>query len=144
MIEWEVADQLRIGASYLRTMNDYRTRQLAALHTRVGAGEGTSLLAEFGTNQNLDTATGDTLGSFAFLQTSTLIDRGSNLLFSFEYSIPDAHSLFRQYRAGPSFQWMPMQRLELRLDFLATRTIDDPHYVTPDDYTLQSQLHLAL
>ncbi len=143
--EIEVAEKIRLGASAMSTTNDYRGRLLGAIHSRIGFTEGTSVIAQVGVNRESPVLTSldETLGETFFLQSTFLLKRGWNLLFSFEQGTRDVLSGVQYFRAGPTLQVFPMQRLEFRFDLVASRLMG-AEQVDPDRIALQSQLHLSL
>lgn len=143
--EVELADRMRFGVSALSSSSDFRSRMLGALHARVGFSEGSSLLAEFSINREdpvddgLDAYVGDSL----FLQSTLGVARGWNLLFTFEHAATDFGTGQLLFRAGPTLQYFPMQRVELRVDLTSSRTMGVDQ-VDSDQLAVQTQLHLAL
>ncbi len=144
MGEYDVAKDLRAGASVLYTTGKFRTRQMNAIHARLGFGDGDSFLTQIGTvREDPITQTAQT-GLYYFAQSTTQIIRGLNFLFTLEYytrAVGEVAS--RSYRAGPSIQYFPMQRLELRTDLQGTRTIGG-NSLEQDNYALFTQIHVWL
>ncbi len=147
IFEFEPVPSLRLGASVLRTSNAFRGRQLYAIHSRAGIGKGSSILAQLtlirdaGASQ---AAQSSKSGDAIFLQTQTRMARGVHVLMTFEHYTDDLSARSqRSYRAGPSLQYFPFQRVELRIDLLGTRSIGATS-VNADTFTLQSQVHVWL
>jgi hypothetical protein len=144
MGEYDVAKDLRAGASVLYTTGKFRTRQMNAIHARLGFGDGDSLLTQIGTVREDPITQEAQTGVAFFTQSTTQLVRGLNLLFTFEYytrAVGEVAS--RSYRAGPSLQYFPMQRLELRTDLQGTRTIGG-NSLEQDNYALFTQIHVWL
>jgi hypothetical protein len=143
--EVEVADRFRLGASFLSSGSDFRSRTLGAIHARVGFSEGSSLLAEFSINREdpVDDGLAAYIGDSLFLQSTLGMARGLNLLFTFEHAATDFGTGRLLFRAGPSLQYFPMQRVELRVDLTSSRVMGSEQ-VDPDQLSLQTQVHLAL
>ena len=143
--EVEPLERVRLGASFLTSGSQYRSRTLGAIHARLGFLEGSSLLAQFGVNREdpTDDGLGAYVGDSLFLQSTFGLARGWNLLFTFEHAVTDFGSGTMLLRAGPSVQYFPMQRLEVRMDLTSTRT-SGTTLVDPDILGLQTQIHLAL
>lgn len=144
VFEYEIAENLRVGPSLLFTASEFRSRQMVALHSRIGVLKGHSLLAEAGLAREQPKSKQSRLENFLFLQTSTRLARGFYLLMTFEHFSDDfLVSGARYYRMGPSLQFIPGQRVEFRSDFLATRTRGLVR-VNPDSLAFMTQLHVWL
>jgi len=142
--EFDVADRVRLGASLLATTGSVRSRQMFAVHVRAGMSEGSSVLAELGVARELPASSPTLLGSFFFLQSMNRMARGLYWLATFEQYAEDfTRAGARYYRAGPGLLYAPMQRVELRLDFQATRTFG-LSVVGEDIYTVLAQGHVYL
>ena len=84
------------------------------------------------------------VGGYWFGQYSAEVSRGLNALVTTEYYTADwSVQTTRRFRAGPSLQYLPMQRLELRFDLLGSRSTGGSS-LEPDSLTLQSQVHVWL
>jgi hypothetical protein len=143
-MEYEIVENFRLGGSGWYTDSDYRRREMGAIHARIGYPEGNAILAQLGLiGDKPVTEDGQTQG-YGFLQTSYRLARGLNLLGTFEFFIDGAFQTApRTFRYGPSLQYLPFQRLELRTDLQATHeTGSDP--IPPDTYTLLCQVHVWL
>ncbi len=144
MFEYELAQNFRLGGSLLASSGTFRSRQIAAVHARLGVGGGSSVLAELGILRNNPAGLRASVGDIFFLQTQTRLARGLFMLMTFEQFAADYQTAgTRNYRVGPSVDWFPFQRLELRVDFLGTRITGVPS-LNQDIYTVQSQVHLWL
>lgn len=142
--EVEVAERWRLGASLLATTGSVRSRQMFAVHARVGMSEGTSVLAELGLARELPASSPTLLGNFFFLQTMNRVTRGLFWLATFEQYTEDFNKAgARYYRVGPGLLYLPVQRLELRVDFQATRALG-LSVVSEDIYSLLAQVHVCL
>jgi hypothetical protein len=142
--EVEVASNVRLGASGMMVSNSFRDRKLASLHVRAGAGEGASVMAELGVISDSPVAEASTLSQYGFLQTMTRLHRGIHLLFTNEYfATPMFGTSVRSFRVGPSIQYFPMQRVELRTDLQGTRSFGQSN-VNSDSISIFSQVHLSL
>jgi hypothetical protein len=129
MGEWDIAEKVRLGGSILGSMSSVRTRAAAALHLRAGFGKDTNKL----------------LASYAYLQSATRLSRGLQLLFTAEFKTTDTfRPRPRVMTYGPSIQWFPFNRLELRSDLLASRSIGGvtESFLPADSYTWLAQVHL--
>jgi hypothetical protein len=144
MGEYEVAQNLRIGGSAWHTSSDYRTRNMGAIHARIGYPEGNAVLAEIGLIGDKPIGQPGTLQSFGWLQNVYRITRGLNLLSTMEYYTADAFdSAPRSFRFGPGLQYTPMQRLEFRTDVWDSRQTGN-EFGSPDSFTVISQVQVWL
>jgi len=144
LAETDVDEKIRLGGSVLVTTGTFRSRLMAGAHARLGFGTGSSLVAAVGVSREAPQGQATTLGDYLFAQTSLRLARGAFALMTFEqYAENLLGEGSRLFRAGPSIQWFPFARLELRADFLATRVLG-LKVVNPDIYTLMGQVHLWL
>ena len=144
MFEYDVAEKLRLGASALASFSTVRDRELSAIHLRAGIGKGSSALIEMGLVRDAPKGSQSKLGSYIYTQTMTRLLRGLHFLFTGEYKTVDTFRPNpRFFRVGPSVQYFPMQRIELRLDLLGTRSLGvEQEYNPTDSFTVMGQLHL--
>lgn len=147
--EFGVGDNFRLGGSLLFSSSDFRRRQMLATHLRAQMGKGSSLLGEVGVfNQDLftfdkSTKTSST-GLFSFLQSRHLFLKGFYGLMTFETYIDSfKEGGSRVFRAGPSFEYLPFPKLEIRLDFFGTQVMG-LSTITPSSYSAQVQTHVWL
>lgn len=143
IFELDVGEKSRVGASVLASRNQYQSRQLAALHARLGAGEGSGSLGELLIMRYAPETLIATTGEAALLQTWIRITRGVFGAINLEYLREDRSQQTRLYRAGPTLQYFPMQRLEFRVDLLGTRATGQST-VNPDTFSLLAQVHVWL
>lgn len=147
--EFEVGENFRIGGSLLYSTSDFRTRQMLATQTRVQMGKGSSLLGEVGLfHQDLFTpdksVKTSTSGFFSFLQSRHLFAKGFYGLTTFETYVDSfKEGGNRIFRAGPSLEYLPFPKLEIRLDFFGTQVMGLT-FITPSSYTAQVQTHVWL
>ena len=142
--EYEVAKDFRLGGSLWYTNSDFRKRGMEAIHARIGFPEGNAVLTQVGLIQDTLVGEDETTQGYVFIQTSYRLARGLNFLTTFEYfSTEFFDSVPRTFRFGPSLQYLPFQRLELRVDLQDShQTGVDP--TTPDSYTFLGQVHVWL
>ena len=144
MAEWDWGKDSRWGLSGLYTLNDYRTRNMGAVHSRLGFEGDSAFLGQLGFIREDPLNNLAKLGGYWFGQYSAGLSRGLHVMMTTEYYTQDwTAATARRFRAGPSVQWLPMQRLELRLDALATRSTGASS-LEDDTLTLQSQVHVWL
>jgi hypothetical protein len=144
MGEYEIAENTRLGGSVWHTTSDFRTRNMGAIHERIGYPEGNSILAEIGLIGDKPDSQPGSLGGFAFLQPQMRITRGLNFLPTFQYYTGDAlDSAPRSFSFGPAIQYFPADRLELRIDVWDGRATGVSSG-TPDTFSVLSQVHVWL
>jgi hypothetical protein len=142
--EYEIAENTRLGASLWYTNSDFRKQEMQAVHIRVGYPEGNAVLAQVGLIDQTLIGEPEQTEGYTFLQTQYRIARGLNLLTTLEYFTMDFFDTApRTFRFGPTLQYLPFQRLELRLDLQDThQTGTDP--TPPDSFTFLGQVHVWL
>jgi hypothetical protein len=145
--ERELFERARFGASVWYTSNELRYRRMFGLYGRMGLGKnGMGLLGELTLMKTGNTTTdeGAATGQLSFLQATMNLDRGWYFLFTFQNAIPDFKSdQGRQISAGPTLQYFPVQRLELRADLLTTRSLSS-RPLAADDWSALLQVHVWL
>lgn len=142
LAEFDVAEKWRLGGSVSVAGNSLRSRRMASVQTRVGAGEGNSVMFETGfIHQRADVTS---FGQYAFFQSMTRAFRGFHVLLTGEYYTERAFEpSARVFRFGPAIQYFPFQRAELRVDLLGTRGISGAT-LSEDTFNLMGQFHLWL
>lgn len=141
MGEWEAGKMLRIGASALTSLSNFRRYNMYAVHTRVGFNQRASGLFETGIVKNTLLNTHSTKDSFyMFSQASYNLVRGLFTYGSVEYLQADTKVNSRTWRLGPGLQFFPMQRIELRWDLYNTRIYSAN--TSSNNWQLLAQLHL--
>lgn len=149
MTEFEVAEHFRLGGSFLASFSRFRERQMLASHSRIQMGKGSSLLAELGlSRQRLYTfdksSKTDSTGLFSFIQSRHLFTKGFYGLMTFETYISDfREGSARVFRAGPSLEYLPFPKMEIRVDFFGTQVMGLSS-VSPSSYSAQVQTHVWL
>ncbi len=142
-IEYEAWKKSRVGISALYSKNDYRKRIMSGLHLRSQIAEGQSVLAELGIIHESTTIPATTLSNYLFLQSMHRIFRGLHVLANLEYYTLEAFTPnARYYRFGPSLQYYPMQRIELRADLQDTKKVDSTAGNT-NTLNFIGQMHLS-
>lgn len=140
--EYDLLEKVRIGHSNLYTRNKYRSRLMNAVHARVGAGEGSSVLVEVGSVAQKTQIPTTNLRSYLLFENMIRFARGFHVMIVGEYATQDTfRSAPRSLRLGPAIQWFPMNRVEIRSDFQVTRVFNAPT-VEEDvmDFLLQAHL----
>jgi hypothetical protein len=120
--------------------NDYRTLVPASLHARWGFGEASSLLGELGLLLEKPKALPSSLGQYFFLQATSRLAQGLDLIFTSDYSSEHAFAPdTRAWAFGPGIQYYPFQRVELRIDMLGQKAFG----AAASDFTLDllAQMH---
>ncbi len=142
--EYELIEHMRLGASFLNSSGSFRSRRMASVHTRIGSGEGSALLAEAGVIREAPIAAGAKLGRYVLLQGHYRIVRGFHWVMTGEHYTDDTlNSVARLYRLTTGPQWFPVQRLEFRLEVQGARTTGVPAFGA-DTFSLLSQVHVWL
>jgi hypothetical protein len=142
-LDYEFNSRFEIGISNLYNKSDNMETFSNALHLKKGFGKGSSILFEGGYIQKKKSNSSDQKIIYTLMQNFLLIRRGFFLSTSVEYlnlSLEDGSSMMR---VGPGIQYFPMQRLELKLDVLNTRSISESFY-SEDRWDILLNLHIYL
>jgi hypothetical protein len=76
-------------------------------------------------------------------QSTARLLRGLHVLFTAQYYSTDSfHPAARNLLAGPSLQYFPFDRLELRADLWGSRVVGDPSSQPDDNFQINAQVHL--
>lgn len=145
MLEYDVAEKNRIGASFLQSQNSFVQKTQYSFHSKLGLDKGNSLLTEVGfVKKNPIANPSKDLGGYLMLQGVYLMGRGYNIISQIEYYnetlSPESADMTRWTFGLLAF---PMPRMELRTTFVTGRSIQDTT-VNKDQWMLQTQLHLSL
>ena len=141
--EYTFLDKNRIGLSMLTQANTYLDITAYAAHLRSGLDHGNSLMFEFGRVQkSAKLIANEKLEYYGMFQNHIRIQRGIYLLNSIEYYKNDIDKSYR-VRFGPSMQYFPMSKVELRVDLNNTRNFNQK-LSTKDRWDLLAQIHLWL
>mgnify|MGYP005685164455 CR=1 FL=1 len=141
--EYTLLEKNRIGLSAMSEGNDYMDLTAFAAHIRSGIGNGSSLMFEIGkVDKKPKLVSGDKTEYYANFQNHIKATRGVYLLNSVEYYKNDADKSYR-VRFGPSIQYFPMSKVELRADLYNTRNFNQ-QISTKDRWDLMAQIHLWL
>lgn len=146
MTEYDFDVAVRAGFSLLSSKSDAKLGINAyALHVKQGIGKSAALLVEQGIVQTKDETAPLTLNaSYTLAETSVRLTRGVHLLTNVERYVKDVSTAFpEQWKFGLGFQYFPTMRYEVRLGGVHTRATSTGT-VTPDQWALQGQLHVAL
>ncbi len=142
MVEYSLGQKSVIGYSLLSSTSEAVDQYMNALHTRVGFGKGSSVMAEVGEVQR----TGQELSKsrtsqYGFLQTHLLMRRGLFAITTMEYLKNDVETDLSQVALTQGLQWFPIQRIELRTEIQNVRLLN-PASVNDDFWSLLGQVHL--
>ncbi|HEX4923057.1 MAG TPA: hypothetical protein VFV50_03190, partial [Bdellovibrionales bacterium] len=142
MLEWELAEKFRLGGSVLVSANKFVGINMAGLHTRIGVGKGSSIMAELGGIRREPKNGGEaSTGAYGLLQNLLRLTRGVHWLTTMEYYTSDISKLkTKQMRFAPGIQWFPAQRIELRAEAVNSRSYD-PDTAQKDVWDLLGQIH---
>lgn len=143
--EYQVQDNLKLGASVLSSKSDVSEWNLLAGTLRMGLSKGSALLAEVGVKQqnNLTNTDGTITGSYAWLQSLVNFRRGYNILTSFEHSKANINQPSAEVmRLSAGLLMFPLPRLELRTMAVNQKTYTESAGI-PDVWMIQGQVHVS-
>lgn len=142
--EYEPAEKNRVGFSLLSESSVNLKRTRAALLGKMGIGNGNAILVELGTKTDQALAQAAVTGAYSFAQATMRMARGFNLQSVGQYTKRSfATNSDEELRWGIGILYFPFQRLELRAQAVNSRTLSKTT-VSPDVWSIQSQLHLSL
>lgn len=140
--EYTVAKDARIGASLLSSSSEFLKISIWSVHTRIGFGKGSSILAEFGENtRTIISGPIEKKVRYMTSQGMIKIRRGLFFLTTLEYLNPNTEMTTKILRIAPGLQFFPFPGLELRFDIYNTKifTVDS---VPEDSWDLAGQVHV--
>lgn len=141
--EYTLFEKNRLGLSAMMESNDYLELSSFAAHVRSGIGGGSSIMFELGkVDKKPKMVSGEKTEYYANFQNHIKATRGVYLLNSVEYYKNNADKSYR-VRFGPSIQYFPIARVELRADLYNTRNFNQ-EISTKDRWDLMAQIHLWL
>lgn len=144
MFERTVADVHRLGASVMKTKNNYLELFSYAVHGRWNLKEGSAILTELGqVKRTAQASFFDKTSRYGMLQTYLRPWRGWYFFTNVEYYQDDISKEPYFVRWGPGLQYFPIQRLELRADVYNTRTFS-PDSSNRDSWMYLLQAHVWL
>lgn len=140
--DYSLAESARIGFSILKSESQFTDYLMGAVHTRLAAGKGHSLMIELGQVSKGTKATQKNQQTqYIFLQTHLMAARGVFPFLSAEYQRSGNSQTVETYRFGPGLQYMPMQRVELRVDLLNAHRTMSSQFIN-DSWDFMGQVHL--
>ncbi|MBC7430049.1 MAG: hypothetical protein H7336_15650 [Bacteriovorax sp.] len=141
--EYTLLEKNRIGFSVMKEQNDFVEETAYAAHLRSGLDHGNSIIFEVGrvekTPKLLESKKTE---YYSIFQNHIRATRGIYLLNSIEYYKNIVDNSYR-VRFGPSIQYFPMSKIELRVDLNNTRNYSQDSSVK-DRWDLLAQIHLWL
>jgi hypothetical protein len=142
--EYTFLEKNRIGLSFMKEANTYVDEKAYAAHIRSGLDHGNSIIFEVGRVEKTSKLLNATpkVEYYSIFQNHIRGTRGVYLLNSVEYY---KNTVDRSYRVrfGPSIQYFPVSKVELRVDLNNTRNFSQASSVK-DRWDLLAQIHLWL
>lgn len=143
--EYDFFGNSRTGFSYLNEKDPLNKEKVVyALHSKLGVGNGSSVMFEIGDIKNTPQGGVTTTSRYMFLQNHVLLFRGFYFMTTLEHYQPNVENNFEFYRVAPGLQYFPFQRMELRAEIYNLRTFNDDQSspVTKDNWSYIGQIHL--
>jgi hypothetical protein len=142
--ERTIFDIHRIGASVMKSQNEYQELLSYSTHARFNLKEGSAILAELGqVDRKTENGSADKTMRYGLVQTYLRPVRGLYFLTNIEYFKRDLEEKDYTVRWGPGVQYFPIQRIELRFDAYNTRNFS-PEASTKDSWMYLVQTHIWL
>lgn len=134
----------RLGASFIKSGNEYFNLTSYALQGKFNLHEGSALLFELGEAiQDPANNVPHFKSRYGMIQTYLRPWQGVYVLTNIEYVKRNLSEEPYTIRWGPGIQFFPIQRVELRADFYNTRNFD-PKNSTKDTWMYLLQTHIWL
>ncbi|MBC7466776.1 MAG: hypothetical protein H7256_12355 [Bdellovibrio sp.] len=145
LYEYALEKTMTLGGTAMFLTNDYIEQQTAAVISRLSFSKGKSFITEVGLkNDKIKSTSTTTLGYYGFLQGLIGVERGYNFLTGLQmYKAELNASSPVQNRLSVGGLFFPYPRTELRIEVVNDRT-SAPANSSPDQWSLQAQVHLAL
>ena len=145
LFEYEPVQAMRIGFSYLNSVNKYIANERFAVHSRTGLGNGSAVLFETGLIKNSPKGADVKLGYYVFAEMQQRIVRGYHLFVTGQ-AYKDDFKSGRDDKVDGGFGMLafPRARTELRLEWRNSRVFNDDAEVKPEAWTALAQLHISL
>ncbi len=141
MLEMTLFEKNRLGLSVLSQKNDYLKNQSYAVHLRSGFGDGTSILFEVGrSDKNAPIIGTKNKEYYSLFQNHIKFNRGIYIVNNIEYFKKSSDKSYK-VRFGPSIQFFPINRLEIKFDLYNTRNFSRTSS-TKDRWDFLAQTHL--
>lgn len=145
MGEYAFNKEITLGASYLKSKNEFLDIMRASVHSRVGFAKGKSLMAEIGVRSDkpLQISDPEENGLYSYIQSLIAFSKGYNVLSTYQiYKDNLTSSGTTRNRLGFGLLAFPWQKTEIRAEVVNDRTVADGNSV-PDTWTAQAQVHLS-
>jgi len=145
MMEYEVIEATRVGASVLYSKNKYVGNRRLAGHVRRGFGFGSAVLLEMGLIQDVPKSAANRLGYYVFSEAMQRVVRGYHLFISGQaYKDQLRADRADALKASLGLLAFPMQRLEFRVEVENTRQLKNSNEVNEEGWAMLGQVHIAL
>lgn len=142
--ERTVFDIHRVGASVMKTSNNYQDLLSYSTHARLNLKDGSAVLAEIGqVDRKTQNGSDDRTMRYGLMQTYLRPFRGTYFLTNIEYFKRNVDESDYTVRWGPGIQYFPIQRIELRFDAYNTRNFS-PDTSSRDSWMYLVQTHIWL
>lgn len=145
MAEYAVDKDLTVGASAIKSSNEYLDISRLGIHSRVGFAKGKSIMAEVGirTDKPLQISDPATNGFYSYIQSLIAYSRGLNIVSTYQmYKDDMTSSGTLRNRLGIGVDMFPWKKTEIRAEVINDRTVADQNSV-PDTWTAQTQVHVS-
>ncbi len=144
MVERTVLGSHRLGASVMKSENNFLQLTSYSAHARMNLKEGAAILAELGqTHRKTENGSDDRTARYGLLQTYLRPMRGLYAFNNIEFLKRDIVEDGYTVKWGPGVQFFPFQRVELRFDLSNTRNFSAVNS-TKDTWMYLFQTHIWL
>lgn len=145
LYEYALEKTMTVGATAMSLTNDYLDQKNIGIISRLTFSKGKSFITEVGLKNDTNKTTSTTiLGYYGFLEGLVGVERGYNFLTTLQmYKAELNSSSAVQNRLSLGGLMFPYPKTELRIEIVNDRT-SAPENSSPDQWSLQAQVHLAL
>ncbi|MGZ3691367.1 MAG: hypothetical protein ACXVAX_07680 [Pseudobdellovibrio sp.] len=145
MGEYALQKDLVVGASVLKSKNEFLEMGRYGVHTRIGFAKGKSIMADIGfrTDKTLQINNPQTNGFYSYIQSMIAYARGYNILTTYQMYKDDMTSTGTlRNKLGLGLNFFPWKKTEFRAEVINDRLVVDQNSV-PDTWTAQAQVHVS-
>jgi hypothetical protein len=143
--EYSFWEKSRTGISLLNEKDiDDNERRLMALHSKIGVGNGSSVMIEIGQQHYQAIGKEEQQSRYFFMQNHILLHRGFYFMLTLEQYQPNTAKGLEYYVLSPGLQYFPWQGVEIRAELSNQRIFNDDNSnpVSDDSWNFLGQLHL--
>jgi hypothetical protein len=142
--EYTLEKDFVVGASVMKSNNNYLDLLRYGLTTRLGFAKGKSIIAEAGfRTDKAKLLSTEKTGFYTYIQSLIAFQRGYNVISTYQtYKDELTSSGITRNKLGLGILAFPFKKTEIRTQIINDRTVAAQESV-PDSWSLQAQVHLS-